>query len=110
MGPYKKFYDVVSPVYDYALMEQGANGDLIIYDDTPGRILEHQVKGLAAHTTAFVSVHEEHKTHLFFTGRNHAGKNVDAILDRRTNKNSVTAMMELLANHNRHGAIYGGLI
>ena len=90
----KGLYDLVSPVYDYALMEQGANGELMIYDDTPGRILENQAKGLATHTTAFVSVHEEHKTHLFFTGRNHAGNNVDAILSQRTNKNSVTAMMD----------------
>ena len=90
----KCLYDVVSPVYDYALIEQGSNGELMIYDDTPGRILENQAKGLATHTTAFVSVHEEHKVHLFFTGRNHAGNNVDAILSQRTNKNSLTAMMD----------------
>lgn len=90
----KGLYNVVSPIYDCALMEQGANGELMIYDDTPGRILENQAKGLATHTTAFISVHEEHKTHLFFTGRNHAGNNVDAILSQRTNANPVTAMMD----------------
>lgn len=90
----KGLYAVVAPVYDYALMEQGANGELIIYDDTPGRILDDHAKGFASHTTAFVSVHEEHKTHLFFTGRNHAGNNVARILSQRTNKSSVIAMMD----------------
>ena len=90
----KGLYDIVSPVYDYALMEQGANGELMIYDDTPGRILENQAKGLPTHTTAFISVHEEHKIYLFFTGRNHAGNNVDAILSQRTNETPVIAMMD----------------
>jgi hypothetical protein len=90
----KRLYNLVSPVYDHALMEQGANGELIIYDDTPGRILENQANGLATHTTAFVSIHEERKTHLFFTGRNHAGNNVDAILSQRTNNSALTAMMD----------------
>ena len=90
----KRLYDLVSPIYDHALMEQGANGELVIYDDTPGRILENQANGLATHTTAFVSVYEERKTHLFFTGRNHAGNNVDAILSQRTTNSALTAMMD----------------
>lgn len=95
----KGLSDTVSPVYDYALMEQGANGDLMIYDDTPGRILADQAKGIPTHTTAFISVHEEHKTHLFFTGRNHAGNNVGAILDQRTSEKPVTAMMDASPNN-----------
>lgn len=90
----KGLYELVSPVYDYALLEQGANGELMIYDDTPGRILENKAKGLATHTTAFISVYEGHAIHLFFTGRNHAGNNVDNVLSKRSNKNFVTAMMD----------------
>lgn len=86
-------YDTVSPVYD-TLGEYAANGNLMLYDDTPGRILENQAKGLATHTTAFISVHEEHTIHLFFTGTRHAGNNADAILANRTTDEPVTAMMD----------------
>lgn len=86
-------YDTASPVYD-ALGKYAANGGLIVYDDTPGRIVENQVKGWATHTTAFISVHEDHKIHLFFTGTNHAGNNADAILANRTTDEPVIAMMD----------------
>lgn len=86
-------YDKVYPVYD-ALGEYASNGSLMLYDDTPGRILENQAKGLSTHTTAFISVHEGHKIHLFFTGTNHAGQNADAILANRTTDEPVTAMMD----------------
>jgi transposase len=85
--------DTVYPVYD-ALGKYASNGSLMLYDDTPGRILENQAKGLATHTTAFISVYEEHKIHLFFTGTNHAGNNADAILANRTSDASVIAMMD----------------
>jgi transposase len=86
-------YDVVSPVHG-VLTQLASNGTLMVYDDTPGRILANQAQGLATHTTAFISVYEEHKIHLFITGRNHAGNNADAILAKRTNEESVTAMMD----------------
>lgn len=80
------------PVY-YALMSDSANGQLVIYDDTPGRILENQAQGKTTHTTAFVSVNE-HKTHLFLTGEKHAGDNASAILEQRTDEGPVIAMMD----------------
>jgi transposase len=86
-------YDTVYPACD-ALGEYAANGGLMLYDDTPGRILENQARGMPTHTTAFISVHEEHKIHLFFTGTNHAGKNADAILAKRSTDESVIAMMD----------------
>jgi len=86
-------YPTVKAVYG-ELQKQASNGSLMLYDDTPGRILEYKTQGLATHTTAFISVYEEHKIHLFFTGRNHAGKNSGAILDKRTNKESLIAMMD----------------
>ena len=85
--------DLVYPVYT-ALGEHAANGRLMIYDDTPGRILENQSKGLTTHTTAFISVNQENKTHLFFTGTNHAGNNADEILTNRTTDDAVIAMMD----------------
>ena len=89
----KRLYVTAVPVYD-ELGKQASNGGLMLYDDTPGRILENQAQGLATHTTAFISVYEEHKIHLFFTGRNHAGNNADAILANRTTKEPVIAMMD----------------
>jgi len=89
----KGLYEMVAPVQK-ALIERASNGDLILYDDTQGRILENKAKGLTTHTTAFISIHENRKTHLFFTGQNHAGNNVDAILAQRTTDKPVIAMMD----------------
>jgi len=86
-------YKTVYPAFE-ALQKQAANGSLILYDDTPGRILAHQAQRLTTHTTAFISVYDEHKIHLFFTGRNHAGKNAGAVLDNRTETSPVIAMMD----------------
>ena len=49
---------------------------------------------MATHTTAFISVHEGHKIHLFFTGRNHAGKNAEEILSQRSTSDPLLAMMD----------------
>ena len=75
----KGLYGVVSSVFD-ALTEQASNGEPMMYDDTPGRILENKAKGLPTHTTAYISVVEGHKVHLFFTGSRHAGNNACLIL------------------------------
>ena len=88
-----KLYTVVSPVYD-ELINQAPNGDLVLYDDTTGRILENKTNGLTTHTTAFISVLGDHKIHLYFTGRNHAGKNAEAIMANRTSEKPVIAMMD----------------
>lgn len=90
---HKTLYTIVCPVFN-VLQQDAANGILAMYDDTTGRILENQVKEISTHTTAFMSVHEGHKIHLFFTGQNHAGKNADAIFARRTSKEQVIAMMD----------------
>ena len=90
---HKGLYSVVCPVFD-VLQHNAANGDLAMYDDTTGRVLENQTKGISTHTTAFMAVHEGHKIHLFFTGHNHAGKNADAIFAHRTSEEPVIAMMD----------------
>lgn len=89
---------LVSPVRE-VLIDQAGNGSLILYDDTPGRIQENKTRGLATHTTAFISVHEGHKIHLYFTGRNHAGKNTEAILGNRSTEDAVIAMMDASPNN-----------
>lgn len=86
-------YMVARPVLD-VLIKNASNGNLFQYDDTPKIIIENKVKGQPTHATAFISVHEDKKIHLFFTGQNTAGKNVDAILKQRTSTDSVIAMMD----------------
>lgn len=89
----QKLYHVAAPAH-LELMRLAANGTLMIYDDTPGRILANQSQGLTTHTTAFISVHEERKIHLFMTGTHHAGNNADRILADRTHEEPVIAMMD----------------
>ena len=67
-----KLYAVARPVHD-VLIQNASNGNLFQYDDTPNIIIENKVKGQPTHSTAFISVHEDKKIHLFFTGQNIAG-------------------------------------
>jgi hypothetical protein len=94
----KKLYTITCPVFN-ELQKNAANGSLAMYDDTPGRIIENKLKELSTHTTAFMSVHEEQKIHLFFTGQNYAGKNADAIFAQRTSNEPVIAMMDASPNN-----------
>jgi transposase len=93
-----QLYAVVCPVFG-AMIEQAANGELMVYDDTTGRIVENKAQGLATHTTAYISVVKGHKILLFFTGRNHAGKNADLILAQKTTDEPVTVMMDASPNN-----------
>jgi hypothetical protein len=61
---FKKLDTVACHPFD-VLQQHAANGSLTMYDDTTGRILENQAKGIPTHTTAFMSVHEGHTIHLF---------------------------------------------
>ncbi|HFD2239167.1 TPA: transposase [Legionella pneumophila] len=94
----KKMHLVVSPAFN-ALTELAGNGSLMMYDDTTGRIIENKVKGLATHTTAFISVVNGHKVHLFLTGREVAGENASRILEQRTSEEPVIAMMDASAHN-----------
>lgn len=93
-----KMHEVVSPAFD-ALTEQAGNGSLMVYDDTTGRILENKAKGLATHTTAFISVVGGYKIHLFLTGRPVTGENASLILSKRTTDEPVIAMMDASAHN-----------
>ena len=89
---------VLEPAYD-ELVRQAAQGCLLNIDDSHARILALMAKRRAAllaageledpertglYTTGIVSTTGEgRKIALFFTGRNHAGENVTALLEQR---------------------------
>lgn len=84
------------PVFE-RLLEEAAQGELFHNDDTEMKILsvmdEHKKAKAGGEdpdrtgmfTTGIVAVVNGRKIPLFFTGRNHAGENLDALLSRRNN-------------------------
>ena len=79
----------VHPAY-LELFRQGAQGEILHNDDTSMRILslakelaleDAERKGIF--TTGIVSILDEHKIALFFTGNQHAGENLRAVLQER---------------------------
>ncbi len=78
------------------LIRSAAQGDVIHNDDTPAKIIELMLenskkeeelqdtpfrKGIF--TTGIISLFNNHKIALFFTGRNHAGENLADVLKQR---------------------------
>lgn len=87
--------DSIYPAFE-ALKKQGAQGDILHNDDTGMKILkvmadiEAEVRDAngkkvrtGIFTTGIVSVTNERKIALFFTGRQHAGENLGDLLDHR---------------------------
>jgi transposase len=87
--------DRIYPVYN-ELVRQGAQGEVLHNDDTPAKILElmasnedeyEQEPGKESRTgiftTAIISKLGEHKIALFYSGRNHAGENMNELLTQR---------------------------
>ena len=86
----------ILPVYDF-LIERAAQGELLHNDDTTMKILQylgkraeryeepeaHDKERTGIFTTGIISVVEDHKIALFFTGKHHAGENLLEVLDRR---------------------------
>jgi len=86
----------ILPVYD-CLVEQAAQGEVLHNDDTTMKILQYLGKRAKREekpeaddgqrtgifTTGIVSVVEDHKIALFFTGTHHAGENLLEVLHRR---------------------------
>ena len=88
-----KLYPDVLPVY-LALEQLAANGDLVKYDDTSNRILEAPRPGRSVHTTAFLSKTDGHTIHLFFTSLEHAGENMEMLMDNRTTDKPLITMTD----------------
>ena len=81
--------DKAYPVY-LELEQLAANGDLLFLDDTKVKILsllqensqgENKRKGMFS--TGILSHYEEHRIYLFYSGRNHAGENLEELLQHR---------------------------
>ena len=84
--------NAVFPVYRY-LVELSADGKLFHIDDTRVRILScyredkhrSEKERRATHTSGFVVKDEgDHKIALYFSGRWHAGENLDDVLEKRS--------------------------
>ena len=87
--------EVFEPVFD-ALIDEAAQGEVLHNDDTPMKILELMAenhrpesteepsKRTGLFTSGVIAKSGEHLMALFFTGRNHAGENLQAVLERRS--------------------------
>jgi len=86
----------VEPVIGTELLRQAAGGSVMHNDDTPARILavekdirEQEAKAegkkmrTGVFTTGIVSVKEDRRIALFFSGREHAGENLQKVLNLR---------------------------
>jgi transposase len=98
--------DCAHPIFKY-LERLAAQGEIIFQDDTPGRILtlieENQKAGAQAkatgdapsrtgmYTTALIVQVGERRICLYYTGRQHAGENLDALLAKREPHREKTA-------------------
>jgi len=91
-----KYYAEVGPIIGTELLRQAAGGSVMHNDDTPARILavekeirEQEAKAegkkgrTGVFTTGVVSVKDNRRIALFFSGREHAGENLQKVLDRR---------------------------
>jgi transposase len=78
----------ISPVYNQ-LLYHAAQGDIIHNDDTTMKILEMiktnkgSSKRKGVFTTAILSIKDGIKIALFFTGKRHAGENMESLLKSR---------------------------
>jgi hypothetical protein len=83
----RDFYWHAYPAFD-ELIRQGASAKVIHSDDTTMKILSmvnetQDAKRKGIFTSAMVSVLDDHKIGLFFTGRQHAGENLSDLLAKR---------------------------
>ena len=116
----------IAPIYE-ELTRQGAQGDILYNDDTAMKILDllkenEEIEAAGSKertgmfTTAIVSTSEGRRIALFFTGRKHAGENLDRVLQHRASgldppiqmcdglsRNLPKDFETLLANCSTHG-------
>ncbi|MDA1143238.1 MAG: IS66 family transposase, partial [Planctomycetota bacterium] len=89
---------IVEPVY-YCLIDQAAQGQIFHNDDTGMTILAIEPdpslnpERTGTFTTGIVVLAGEHKIALFFTGRKHAGENLNQVLDKRSVDSPVPIQM-----------------
>ena len=111
----------IRPVFEQ-LRRQAADGELLHNDDTSVRILElmkenaqrrtqgdqdelvapndgNKKKRTGMFTTAVVSVVQENKIAIFYTGRNHAGESLAELLKERTSRKLPIQMCDALSRN-----------
>jgi transposase len=77
------------------LERYSAEASLILYDDTPNRIiLKQSDKRKGVFTTAFVAEYCGHKIHLFYTGQRYAGENMELLLNERKTDEKFMSMSD----------------
>jgi hypothetical protein len=108
--------DCAHPIFK-SLERMAAQGEVIFQDDTPGRILtlieenqkasaQGKATGDAAartgmYTTALIVQVGERRICLYYTGRQHAGENLDALLSKREPQRSEPLVMsDALSSNN----------
>lgn len=108
--------DCAHPIFKY-LERMAAQGEIIFQDDTPGRILtlieENQKAGAQAqamgdaasrtgmYTTALIVQVGERRICLYYTGRQHAGENLEALLAKREpQRGKPLVMSDALSSNN----------
>jgi hypothetical protein len=112
--------DCTHPIFKY-LERLAAQGEVIFQDDTPGRILtlieENQEAGARAqatgttpsrtgmYTTALIVQVGERRICLYYTGRQHAGENLAALLAKREpQREKPLVMSDALSSNNTEEA------
>ena len=87
----EKLADKIHPAYT-ELVKQAAQGDIIHNDDTNMKVQEliaenndnsSKPSRTGIFTTGMISIIDDRKIALFFTGRKHAGENMAELLEKR---------------------------
>jgi hypothetical protein len=114
--------DCTHPIFKW-LEKEAAQGEVIFQDDTPGRVLalmeenqqaraQAQAQGKAKptartgmHTTALIVEVGVRRICLYYTGRRHAGENLDALLTQREpGRGKPLVMSDALSSNNAEEA------
>ena len=92
--------NLIHPVFN-ELKQQAAQGDILHNDDTTMKILElmeenktkNSKERTGIFTTGILSILDDKKIALFYTGRNHAGENIDSLYKIRDIKKDPPVQM-----------------
>jgi len=101
----------LEPIYE-VLIQEAAKGDCLHNDDTKARVLdlikenktlkkEDEKKRVGIFTTAILSKLPDKEIALFFTGRQHAGENLNDVLDNRPSDMSTPTQMCDASSNNK---------
>ena len=105
----------LEPAY-HAIIDEAAQGEVLHNDDTPMKILElmaenqtpayrnNASKRTGLFTSGIISKRGDHLMALFFTGRQHAGENLQEVLEKRSRALSAPIQMSDALSRNLPGA------